>query len=451
MKNITRILTFFLILCIILAGCADKSPVHLPNGAFPDAPYTAIESPPRFYDEYMFELTANDEYGRIYPYLGGRFKNSYHGVSVYGFCDANGRIICEPFYNYIELVTFGDRQYYLCTKNGASMTTPDHVILTSLDGKTIKRFENAYTARDFGEDRFGEEREHFSVKQDDKWGLLDKDLNVVIDFKYDNVLLLSEGLIFAIPSGMTEGVYMDVDENIILRPYASGKYIKIFEDFNSDWMYQMYRIQFKYGMANSIEFPSADYIDKGGNFHDRDENPLRGYEMFTSDIYYRKNDNGVELTINGKMVKYSGAAKCDYIPGYVIINYDNAEWSWSLIDTDFNVCLENQPGRAQFSGDKIKFEIACKYGAVDLDGTVILPTEYESLHLMNGLWKAIKSYDYASEGLFDVDGNIILPMTHYSIWYLADCMYAEKNNISTLISPKGEIILAVPMLGVTED
>lgn len=56
----------------------------------------------RLSDDPMPELTARDDYGALYPYVGGVTDAGYMTSPVYGFADAKGRLVTDPVYSAIN-------------------------------------------------------------------------------------------------------------------------------------------------------------------------------------------------------------------------------------------------------------------------------------------------------------------------------------------------------------
>jgi|GEM_PF-2436284 len=443
-------------------GLAAKSSVYLPNGAFPDSTYKSVPESKYFYDNVMPGLVANDGYGRIYPYLGGKTEGDNYSYSdLYGFCDADGRIVCDPVYNRIAIFNIGGNSYYHCLKNGVVEGTPDHIMIASVDGKVVKRFEKRYIHSSFYGDTTRTE-EYVSVKQNGKWGILDKNLNTVIDFKYDHPLYLSEGLIVSILPDESGYVYMDIAENIILGPFSekiySGSSYQHIEHF-------LYQHSFIDGKATF----ERGYIDKSGVYYDKEDHYSNSNKIvLTDNVSYKQTPDGITLTANGNTLELPDAEfiTCEFDYDRIRISYDDA---WSLIDFNLNIYIDTLPGHSSFSEDSIIFRLRDyskegtinkngnvivraygKTGAMDMNGKIIVPPIYRKVERMNNFW-CVSTTDAESKedyrfGLIDNKLNVILPQAKQDFRTVGDCICAVTNTTSTLIAPDGKILLTVSLM-----
>jgi len=468
MKNFSISLALILILCTTAAGCIVITPpapplpvseisntdiaVHLPSGALPDAEYSAIPEPKRFYKDTMLGLVANNGYGRIYPYIGGITRSSfYSSANLFGFCDASGRIVCDPVYNRIELAKMDSKSYYLCTKNGDSDFFPDHVMLATTDGSIVTRFEAVNISLLYRTSSDTSASKYISAKLDGKWGLLDENLNTIIDFKYDNPLALADGLILVTLLESSEYAYMDISENIVLGPYPYEYSPEYYPGaLESDKSYLVHVRSFENGKALMSTDDTFGYIDTSGAYTSYDD-PKNGFDpdniVLADNISYREIDGGIVLTIDGKETEYPSAFNVGYESDRLMIMYDDA---WSLMDTSLNMYVEMRAGGAYFDNNTISFYNDNNQGVMDLNGSIIIPGNYRAVYNVNNLWAVMTSdtgNDIGTMGLIDSDFNEILPMIYREIFPLGDCICATTNNISTLVTPDGKILLTVSLLG----
>ena len=425
------------------------SSVYLPNGAFPSSAYEPAPEPARFYKDVMLGLVANNGYGRVYPYVGGMIGSGYSIDRLYGFCDSVGRIVCDPVYNNVDIYTIGGNKYYLCTKNGKSETEPDHIMIASIDGKVVKRFESGFANSPY----YGYNAmtlECISVKQNGKWGLLDGNLDTVIDFKYDHTLYLSDGLIVVILPDKSGYIYMDIAENTVLGPYTDRMFS--YEDF---YMYSVqYFLQsrsFADGKA-SMEISDSDYgyIDKSGVYSPSEEIDYNSNKTtFTDDISYIRTSTGLELTIGGDTFEIPDAWNINYSDDHkrMVISYEEG---WSLMDADRNMYVDMHPGGAYFGANTIYFYLDDKTGIMDMNGNVIIPLKYSSVYEMGDFWGVSTLYDedhyLYTYGLLDANTNEILPNIYETLYQVGDCICAIKNNTSTLVTPEGKVLVTMPLM-----
>ncbi len=80
-------------------------------------PYTdKIEKYYRFYPDYTDAFIPSDDYGKVYPYIGEILSFDYgFDRSLFGFCNQDGGIVCDPVYQYSSIVTTDEYTYYIMT------------------------------------------------------------------------------------------------------------------------------------------------------------------------------------------------------------------------------------------------------------------------------------------------------------------------------------------------
>ena len=238
-------------LLIVVNSCSDAFPeqaVEMPvttgyvaqvseisswkgKAAFPRLaalPRYALESPPRIYDKPMLDFVPSGEYKAVYPYIGQ--GSGYYGF--YGFADANGRIICEPVYNNVSLVTYEDKSAYVVSRkvfpDGIDLEREDLgavglVAIISADGAFYAEYDDVYTVNRslaFDNDEFifnpilTCEYEYIPVKKGCKWGAVGFDGTEALPCAYPNAPLFSEGL---------AAVYVNADRLETLDEYFEAK------------------------------------------------------------------------------------------------------------------------------------------------------------------------------------------------------------------------------------
>ncbi len=69
----------------------------------------------RFYPDYTDAFIPSDEYGKVYPYIGEALSFDYGFGRLFGFCNQDGGIVCDPVYQYSSTVTTDEYTYYIMT------------------------------------------------------------------------------------------------------------------------------------------------------------------------------------------------------------------------------------------------------------------------------------------------------------------------------------------------
>lgn len=130
-----RLIAILLLAALLLAGCAAQpAPTETATEPAPTLPppkeYTVTSSgipvrtdysgytaekqtvTPRFTrlsDGAMSELTARDDYGTLYPFIGGVSESDFSTAGMYAFADAQGRIVTDPVFSRVSLLRNADR------------------------------------------------------------------------------------------------------------------------------------------------------------------------------------------------------------------------------------------------------------------------------------------------------------------------------------------------------
>ncbi|MBP3413514.1 MAG: WG repeat-containing protein [Oscillospiraceae bacterium] len=155
--------SLFLLLAFVLSlvGCSSKEPLNLPvktNFSFYEQKeaYTALYT--RLSPEPLTELIPSENYGTLYPFIGARktyvSEEGYtmHQSEFYGFTDATGRIIVDPVYSDVALLTGGENgaclPFWVLTKDkpysGDLFAYSSHRAIASADGSFVSGFDYSY-------------------------------------------------------------------------------------------------------------------------------------------------------------------------------------------------------------------------------------------------------------------------------------------------------------------
>ena len=210
-------------------------------------PYTPPPEPEYYYGGSVGDFFPSDDYGRVYPYIGG-VQNAkphmegywFNSSCLYGFVDESGRIICDPVYNGATLLTYGDKaayvmrkcyywesiptSYWLAWDDNFSPTRKYYYIVVSLDGAFVGIYEDVYC--DLSRGYPTKSYEFIAVKKSGRWGVIDYDGTAILPYKYYNAPLFSEGLAAVNENNSyytnvpDEYYYIDRNGKRILGPFA---------------------------------------------------------------------------------------------------------------------------------------------------------------------------------------------------------------------------------------
>ncbi|HOQ75931.1 MAG TPA: WG repeat-containing protein [Thermoclostridium sp.] len=190
-------------------------------------------------------LVPRDDYGKIFPYVGRLKKSARTPVKIqsfwdgrdsllYGFIDQNGNIICEPFYDDVELLTYGNKYAYLLTY---STGEPDYTTCYAIAGADGS-FVYEYSATEFDYYSFfdgvslhskpselyykeTDAYEYIPVVKDGKWGVIDYDGKQILPYSYINAPLFNEGLAAVMENDGDSYYYINSSGAKVLGPYSS--------------------------------------------------------------------------------------------------------------------------------------------------------------------------------------------------------------------------------------
>ena len=207
--------------------------VVLPGGNFPDTPYAPVPPPARYYAQTTLELIQGDNYGRIWPYIGGYIESYWMQSELIGLCDESGKIICDPAYNQVNIIEQGGKRLYRLVKNRRDEEGNDisGTTLAKLDGSWVHCYEDISYMSEEPEYiwiswytwRQPIYYEYISVKENGLWGVIDYEGNQILPCKYKEPVCFSEGLAAVLSEdGETYG-FIDVRGAEVLGPYPTAQ------------------------------------------------------------------------------------------------------------------------------------------------------------------------------------------------------------------------------------
>lgn len=266
----------------VTISTAGGQQVFLPNGSLPKTSYEAAALPKRFYDDVKTTLVPSDEYGHIWPYIGAYYEVNMMGdlvySPVYGFCDGDGHIICEPVYTRVEtLIKDGAKLYKasifnrndakkkvskitLVRPNGTWVKEYDEICIESTPeelsappGKAkntvVLRWRNIITT------------DYIAVRKGDSWGVVDYNGNELLPCIYKKPLLFSEGLASVLSEDEKLVYFIDSSGSTVLGPYQAQPSLNNYysDEYASD------ELVFSEGRARYYKDGKFGVIDKSGN------------------------------------------------------------------------------------------------------------------------------------------------------------------------------------------
>ena len=272
--------------------------VLLPNGALPDGEYSPqFSQPGRYYPESVLGLIPSPGYGRIWPYIGevltGRWMNNWYLI---GICDADGRIICDPYYNDVEIIEHGEQKLYALIKNrrgtdiryydqynyGEMSVNIYETTICPLDGSWAETYdsliyrEDQYVTEASTSDKFPDHYgwyqwrpaviyDYITAERDGKWGVLDWDGKVLLPFIYPEPVCFHEGLACILSDDGLTVCFIDIQGETVLGPYeAPPRQPRSYEDYSGDPLLITKNILFNEGLARFYSDGKYGMIDTAG-------------------------------------------------------------------------------------------------------------------------------------------------------------------------------------------
>ncbi len=287
---------------------------------------------------------------------------------------------------------------------------------------------------------------YFVLKTNDLSGVIDRSGNIVIDATYDDVIIPNPGKpIFICYEGEQSKVLNERKEEI-LNDYQNVEPIRL-QNITSDLMYEksvlMYEQDGKFGL---IDF-------EGKQITKPIYESIEGLPYKEGELLVKKDGKYGVINIKGNKlidIKYDKISVDGYYTsdegykysGYVISNTTEEGYRYGYINYDGKLLLEpeyNELSRVLGVDDKENVYILCakngQYGIIKNDEQLIL-NEYQSIEYdeSNKLFTLEKSKKY---GIADLNGKIIVPTEYNQIDITGIYLYAQNSQGITVYDTSG--------------
>ena len=282
---------------------------------------------------------------------------------------------------------------------------------------------------------------YFVLKQSDLTGVIDKEGNVVIDSKYEDIKIPNpeKGVFICYDSNNTKVLNENKEE--ILNNYKSIEPIRL-QSIASDLMYEKSVLTYK-------ENDKLGLIDfKGKKLTNAIYDEIQGLSYKEGELLVKQNDKYGVINIKGNKlinIEYDKIEVDGYyagedgykFSGYIVSNKTGEGYRYGYIDTNGKQLLKieyNQISRITEIDDKENIYLINakngQYGVIKNDKQII-NNEYQSISYdeANNLLVIEKSKKY---GVADLNGNIIVPTKFDQIDITGIYLYA-KNSQGTVI------------------
>ena len=276
---------------------------------------------------------------------------------------------------------------------------------------------------------------YFSLRKDNLFGVIDRSGNIIIEPKYDDVKIPNpEKPVFVCYEGDSTKVLNERKEEI-LTDYDKVEPIQLQNTVN-DLIYEKsvlkYQQDGKYGLIDfegkRITKPIYDSIDslnyKEGQLLVKQDGKTGVINIKGNTLIDIKYD---QINVDGYYTKENGY---NY-SGYIVSTTTDQGYRYGYINYDGKLLLEpnyNQLSRVTQIQDNNNAYIICaengRYGVMKNDESII-PNEYQSIDYDEGnnLFTIEKSKKY---GIANIDGNIIVPTEYNQIDITGVYLYATN-------------------------
>ena len=288
---------------------------------------------------------------------------------------------------------------------------------------------------------------YFVLKQGEKYGVIDKAGNTIIETKYDEVKIPNpQEAIFVCKENGKNKVF-NANKEEILTKYEDIEPIRL-KNLQSDLMYEKtvlkYKKDGKYGLVGidgkEITGPIYDEIDnlayKEGELLVKQNNKYGVINI--------KGNNLVEIKYDSISVdKYYTDENLYKNSGYIVSETTNEGYRYGYINTRGNMILKteyNELNRVNdIQDDNNVYLISAKNGlyGVNKNEENIIPNEYQSITYdkSNNIFVVEKNKKY---GVADINGSEIIPVQYNQISITGMYIYAENDQGTTVYTSTGE-------------
>ncbi len=287
---------------------------------------------------------------------------------------------------------------------------------------------------------------YFLLKQNNLYGIIDKEGNTIIEAQYDEIAIPNpEKAVFVCYKDNNIKV-LNSDNTEILTEYEKVEPIRL-KNISSDLMYEKSVLKYsekgKYGLINFEGKKVTKSI-----YEEIDSLPYKEGELIVKkdNKYGVININGVELVdINYEQVKldeyYTDENKYEYA-GYIVSTKTEEGYRYGYINKDGKLITKmeyNELSRVTDIQDNNNIYLICakngQYGVIKNEKELI-PNQYQSVRFdeSNNLFVVEKSKKY---GIVNMDGNLIVPVEYKQIDITGIYLYAQNSQGTTIYNNEG--------------
>lgn len=282
---------------------------------------------------------------------------------------------------------------------------------------------------------------YFVVKENGKFGVINRNGEKIIDTKYDDVKIPNPSVgLFCCVNGENIEILNEKSEEI-LKQYEKVDALRL-KNISGDLMYEKSTLKYskngKYGIINfkgkKITKPIYEEVDTLPYAEGKlliKKNGKYGVININGDVLVKPNYDNIEID------KYYVEGKEYEKAGYIISNITNEGYRYGYIDCNGKKLLDtkyNSISRInEIDSDDI-YLICAENGQQGLlkNGKNIIPNDYQSL-IFFAENKLIEGYKGKKIGVFDLNGKVLVPFKYSQIDISGEYIYAKTSSDETEI------------------
>ena len=278
----------------------------------------------------------------------------------------------------------------------------------------------------------------FVLQKDDKYGVINKDSNIVVEPKFENVIVPnpSKGIFICYTDNNTTKVYNEKNEEIFTN-YNDVSSIRL-KNLATNLMYEKSVLKYKSGEKYGL-------IDYSGNkITEAIYESIESLGYKEGELLVKKDGKYGVINIKGTVlvpIKYETVVADGYYnenskyenSGYIVSVKTEEGYRYGYMDVDENVILETQYNEisriTDSADDKNIYLVASKNGqyGVYKNRNKIINNEYQSIQYNKNVNSFLleKSKKY---GIADIDGNVKIEVKYSQININGQYLYAKNKD-----------------------